>query len=97
MASIPDNDRLSGLVASSMRADLLILLSDVDGELCGLLAGLYVVYCLPAVPGLFTGHPEDSGSRLIKTYHPEHATEVSFWGKSHVGLGGMENKVTSCP
>ena len=30
--SIPDNDYLSALVATTMQADLLILLSDVDGE-----------------------------------------------------------------
>lgn len=43
--------------------------------------------------GLYTGHPADSQSRLIRTYYPEHAIQVSFWEKSRVGLGGMENKV----
>jgi delta-1-pyrroline-5-carboxylate synthetase len=71
--SIPDNDYLSALVATTMQADLLILLSDVDG--------------------LYTGPPSRSRSRLIRTYYPEHAVPVSFWGKSRVGLGGMENKV----
>ena len=31
--SIPDNDYLSALVATALKADLLILLSDVDGSL----------------------------------------------------------------
>ena len=31
VVSIPDNDHLSALVANSMEADLLVLLSDVDG------------------------------------------------------------------
>ena len=44
--------------------------------------------------GLYTGHPSDSKSRLIRTYYPEHPMQLSFWGKSRVGLGGMENKVT---
>jgi delta-1-pyrroline-5-carboxylate synthetase len=75
VVSIPDNDYLSSLVATSTHADLLILLSDVDG--------------------LYTGHPSDSKSRLIRTYYPEHPMQVSFWGKSRVGLGGMENKLNS--
>ena len=56
-----------------MNADLLILLSDVDG--------------------LYTAHPSEPGSRLIKTYYPEHAEDVKFYGQSRVGRGGMESKV----
>ena len=56
-----------------MKADLLILLSDVDG--------------------LYTGHPSEPGSRLIKTYYQEHSSHIKFWGKSRVGRGGMESKV----
>ncbi len=72
--SIPDNDQLSAQVATAMRADLLILLSDVDG--------------------IYSGHPSDPGSRLIRTYYPEHGMAIRFWGKSRVGRGGMQNKVS---
>ena len=71
--SIPDNDQLSAQLSTAMGADLLILLSDVDG--------------------IYTGHPSDPASRLIRTYYPEHGNNVKFWGKSRVGKGGMESKV----
>ena len=72
--SIPDNDQLAAQVSTAMNADLLVLLSDVDG--------------------LYTGPPTDPSSRLIQTYHPEHANQgVKFGGKSRVGRGGMESKV----
>ena len=72
--SIPDNDQLAAQVSTAMNADLLVLLSDVDG--------------------LYTGPPSDPSSRLIQTYHPEHANQgVKFGGKSRVGRGGMESKV----
>ena len=92
MESISDNDYLSALVATSMSADLLILLSDVDGESVNSLPPSHYGGVLT---GLYTGHPSDSRSRLIRTYYPEHTVPVSFWGKSRVGLGGMENKVMS--
>ena len=57
-----------------MGADLLVLLSDVEG--------------------IYTGNPSDSSSRLIRTYYPEHSTDIKFFGKSRVGRGGMESKVT---
>lgn len=89
--SIPDNDHLSSLVATATQADLLILLSDVDGNNSSFsLISQKLIFVLT---GLYTGHPSDSKSRLIKTYYPEHPMELSFWGKSRVGLGGMENKV----
>lgn len=71
--SIPDNDQLSAQLSCALGADLLVLLSDVEG--------------------LYTGHPSDPSSRLIRTYYPEHAMDVKFWGKSRVGKGGMESKV----
>ena len=71
--SIPDNDQLSAHLSTAMGADLLILLSDVEG--------------------IYTGHPTDPASRLIRTYYPEHENNVKFWGKSRVGKGGMESKV----
>ena len=66
--------QLAAQVSTAMNADLLVLLSDVDG--------------------LYTGPPTDPSSRLIQTYHPEHANQgVKFGGKSRVGRGGMESKV----
>lgn len=73
VVSIPDNDRLSAQVATAMDADLLLLLSDVEG--------------------IYSGHPSEPGSRLIRTYYPEHGTDIKFWGKSRVGRGGMQSKV----
>ena len=90
--SVPDNDHLSALVATAIQADLLILLSDVDGELSSVCTETVVVM-IHYVTGIYTGHPSESKSRLIRTYYPEHELQVSFWGKSRVGLGGMENKV----
>lgn len=58
-----------------MDADLLILMSDVNG--------------------LYTSPPGTEGSRLIHTYSPStDNTSVVFEGKSRVGLGGMESKVS---
>ncbi len=71
--SIPDNDQLSAQLSTALGANLLILLSDVEG--------------------IYTGHPSDASSRLIRTYYPEHTTDIKFWGKSRVGKGGMESKV----
>ena len=45
-----DNDELSGLIAQMMKADSLILLSNIDG--------------------IFTGHPDDPSSELIRTVAP---------------------------
>jgi len=73
-ASIPDNDQLSAQLSAALGADLLILMSDVDG--------------------IYTGHPSDPASRLIRTYYPEHSLDVKFWAKSKVGKGGMESKVS---
>ena len=68
--SIPDNDQLAAQISTAMNADLLVLLSDVDG--------------------LYTGPPTDPSSRLIQTYHPEHANQgVKFGGKSRVGRCGV--------
>jgi len=71
--SIPDNDNLSAQIATAMGADLLILMSDVDG--------------------LYSGHPSEPGSRLLRSYYPESSRDIKFWGKSRVGKGGMESKV----
>lgn len=44
------------------------------------------------VDGIFTGPPEDPGSRLIETFNPQSMMEVKFGGKSNVGRGGMASK-----
>ena len=51
-----DNDELSGLIAQMMKADSLILLSNIDG--------------------IFTGHPDDPSSELIRTVAP--CTDLSY-------------------
>eukprot|EP00250_Pteridium_aquilinum_P012578 c20812_g1_i2 orf=325-2550(-) len=69
-----DNDSLAGLLAVELRADLLILLSDVEG--------------------LYSGPPNEAGSKLIHTYmRDKHADTITFGGKSRVGRGGMTAKV----
>ena len=70
-----DNDRLAALVAHLVHADLLVLLSDVDG--------------------LYDGHPESPGSRLIPVVRGEQdldGVDTSRVG-SRVGTGGMVTKV----
>ena len=68
-----DNDELSGLIAQMMKADSLILLSNIDG--------------------IFTGHPDDPSSELIRTVTPY--TDLSKYiqtEKSAFGRGGMHSK-----
>ena len=68
-----DNDELSGLIAQMMKADSLILLSNIDG--------------------IFTGHPDDPSSELIRTVAP--CTDLSKYiqtEKSAFGRGGMHSK-----
>ena len=68
-----DNDELSGLIAQMMKADSLILLSNIDG--------------------IYTGHPDDPSSELIKTVAP--CTDLSKYiqaEKSAFGRGGMHSK-----
>ena len=68
-----DNDELSGLIAQMMKADSLILLSNIDG--------------------IYTGHPDDPSSELIRTVAP--CTDLSKYiqtEKSAFGRGGMQSK-----
>ena len=74
MISIKDNDSLAARLASEVQADLLILMSDVDG--------------------IYTCPPSEEGARLINTYCPETVGSIQFGGKSRVGLGGMDSKVS---
>lgn len=69
-----DNDELSGLIASMMDVEALILLSNVDG--------------------VYTAAPEQEGSELIRTIHPNRSAEginIST-KKSNFGRGGMLTK-----
>lgn len=69
-----DNDSLAGLLAVELKADLLILLSDVEG--------------------LYSGPPNEPGSKLIHTYlSDKHVDTITFGEKSRVGRGGMTAKV----
>lgn len=72
---INDNDALAAHLAAEVNADLLILMSDVDG-----------VYDLP---------PGQDGSRLLKTFSPNHHGLITFGTGNKVGTGGMESKVQS--
>lgn len=68
-----DNDELSGLIAQMMKADSLILLSNIDG--------------------IYTGHPDDPTSELIRKVAP--CTDLSKYikeEKSAFGRGGMHSK-----
>jgi len=71
-----DNDRLAALVAHLVHADLLVLLSDVEG--------------------LYDGHPDSSGSRLIEDIRTDDdlkGVDIERVSASRVGTGGMVTKV----
>ena len=70
-----DNDRLAALVAHLVRADALVLLSDVDG--------------------LYDGHPEQPGARLVPEVRaPGDLIGLDVGrGGSGLGSGGMGSKV----
>lgn len=79
-----DNDRLSALVTSKLGADLLVLLSDVDG--------LYA-----SAPGAGPQPGELPTPRLpipvVPAITPE--IEAMAWGASLRGRGGMQSKLSS--
>ena len=62
-----DNDELSGLIAQMMKADSLILLSNIDG--------------------IFTGHPDDPSSELIRTVAP--CTDLSKYIQTEKSAFGL--------
>ncbi len=71
-----DNDRLAALVAHLVHADLLLLLSDVDG--------------------LYDGHPDEPGTRLLSEVSSDDDLEsvsVRRPGTAGIGTGGMQTKV----
>jgi delta-1-pyrroline-5-carboxylate synthetase len=78
---IHDNDALAAYLATEINADLLVLISNVDG-----------VYNKP--PGsedsriLYTFTPKEMQSQ-------NQSGTIEFGSKSSIGLGGMESKVSS--
>lgn len=71
-----DNDRLAALVAHLVHADLLLLLSDVDG--------------------LYDGHPDAPGTRLLSDVSSDDdlvGVSVRRPGAAGLGTGGMQTKV----
>ncbi len=71
-----DNDELASLVAELIRADMMIMLTDIDG--------------------LYTGHPEDENSEIIKNVKIHHNVEQYIQedvkGEAE-GRGGMGSKL----
>jgi glutamate 5-kinase len=69
-----DNDELSGLIASMMDMEALIILTNVDG--------------------VYTGSPDDPGSRLISSINQGEILDVEAISgkKSNFGRGGMLTK-----
>lgn len=71
-----DNDELSGLIARMMKADTLVLLSNIDG--------------------VYSGHPDDPASRLLRTVKPgDDLARYIKEEKSAFGRGGMHSKYTT--
>lgn len=52
-----------------------------------------VLVLLSDVDGIYNSPPGRSDSQLISTFHPSELENITFGGKSRVGLGGMESKV----
>ena len=52
-----------------------------------------VLVLLSDVDGIYSSPPGRTDSQLISTFHPSELENITFGGKSRVGLGGMESKV----
>lgn len=76
MSMFTDNDELASLVAELVDADMLIMLTDIDG--------------------LYTGHPDDDGSKLLHKVGVEQNVDEyvqeSKKGEGE-GRGGMKSKI----
>lgn len=76
MSMFTDNDELASLVAELVDADMLIMLTDIDG--------------------LYTGHPDDDGSKLLHKVGVEQNVDEyvqeSNKGEGE-GRGGMKSKI----
>jgi delta-1-pyrroline-5-carboxylate synthetase len=52
-----------------------------------------ILVLLSDVDGIYTSPPGRSDSQLLSTFHPSDLENITFGGKSRVGMGGMESKV----
>lgn len=52
-----------------------------------------ILVLLSDVDGIYTSPPGRSDSQLISKFHPSDLENITFGGKSRVGMGGMESKV----
>ncbi|XP_046850990.1 delta-1-pyrroline-5-carboxylate synthase-like isoform X2 [Xenia sp. Carnegie-2017] len=54
-----------------------------------------VLVLLSDVDGIYSSPPGLKDSQIISTFHPSEINNITFGGKSRVGMGGMESKVKS--
>lgn len=54
-----------------------------------------ILILLSDVDGIYTSPPGRNDSQLMSTFHPSDLANITFGGKSRVGMGGMESKVKS--
>lgn len=75
MTTFGDNDRLAAMVANLLGAELLVILSDVDG--------------------VYDGHPQDGGTKLISTVTKLDTTIQAYVRDEQNGVskGGMASKL----
>lgn len=52
-----------------------------------------ILILLSDVDGIYTSPPGRNDSQLMSTFHPSDLANITFGGKSRVGMGGMESKV----
>ena len=58
---------------------------------------LWSIRLISDVNGIYTSPPGTDGARFLSTYCPiSDSSSVAFGGKSRVGLGGMDSKVSRC-
>lgn len=54
-----------------------------------------VLVLLSDVDGIYSSPPGLKDSQIISTFHPSEINNITFGGKSRVGMGGMESKVSA--